>query len=67
MLVTVLADKENLMRVTPRNNTVPVLINLALLSSLCTRRFYVLRKPLLVKAIIILLRLFVKIRVSSKR
>ena len=67
MLVIVTANKEDLMRVTPRNNTVPVLINLALLSSLCTRRFYILKKLLLVKAIIILLRLFVKIRVSSKK
>ena len=67
MLVIVTANKEDLMRVTPKNNIVPVLINLALLSSLCTRRFYVLRKLLLVKAIIILLKLFVKIRVSSKR
>ena len=67
MLVTVTANKVKLMRVTSRNNTVAVLINLALFATLCIRRLNILRKLLLVKALVIFLRLCVKIRVSSKR
>ena len=67
MLVTVLANKEDLICITSRSNIVAILINLAFLASLCTKKLNVLEKLLLVKALVVLLRLCVKIRVSSKR
>jgi hypothetical protein len=67
MLVVVLANKVKLSYVTLRSNTVAVLINLALITSLRTRRLNKLRNLLLVKALVVLLKLCVKIRVSSKR
>ena len=67
MLVVVLINKVKLSCVTLRSNTVAVLIHLALVASLRIRRLNKLRNPLLVKALVVLLKLCVKIRVSSKR
>jgi hypothetical protein len=67
VLVAVLANKVKLSYITPRSNIVAVLINLALITSLRIRRLNKLRNLLLVKALVVLLKLCVKIRVSSKR
>ena len=67
MLVTVLANKENLISITSKSNIVAILIDLALLASLYTKKLNILRNLLLIKALIVLLKLCVKIRVSSKK
>jgi hypothetical protein len=67
VLVAVLANKVKLSCVTSRSNIVAILINLALIASLRIRRLNKLRNLLLVKALVVLLKLCVKIRVSSKR